>query len=86
VCRGVELDPLYLEVMTRRYQSTAGDAGVLVATGETFEALAMRRKEEAAQGTFADLPCLPRPRSAARPIRNARQLARLAKTRQSEQI
>jgi hypothetical protein len=50
VCRGMELDPLYVDVIIRRYHAATGDAGVLAATGETFEALAMRRKEEAAQG------------------------------------
>jgi hypothetical protein len=49
-CRGAELDPLYVDVIIRRYQATTGDDGVFAATGETFEALAMRRNGEAAQG------------------------------------
>jgi DNA modification methylase len=50
LCRGVELDPLYVDVIIRRYQAATGAAAALVATGETVEALAVRRKEEAAQG------------------------------------
>jgi DNA modification methylase len=43
VCRGLELDPLYVDVIVRRYEAHSGEAAVLVETGETFEALAMRR-------------------------------------------
>jgi hypothetical protein len=48
VCRGVELDPLYVEVIVSRYQAATGNPAVLVETGETFEALAARRAGEAA--------------------------------------
>ena len=37
ICRGVELDPLYVDVIVRRYQTASGEAAVLVETGETFE-------------------------------------------------
>ena len=40
VCRGVELDPLYVDVIRRRYESATGNEAVLVETGETFQALA----------------------------------------------
>jgi DNA modification methylase len=43
VCRGVELDPLYVDVIVRRYEAATGEPAVLVETGETFEALAARR-------------------------------------------
>ena len=43
VCRGLELDPLYVDVIIRRYQAHSGDAAILLETGETFEALALRR-------------------------------------------
>jgi DNA modification methylase len=43
VCRGVELDPLYVEGIIRRYQAATGQGALLVETGETFEALAARR-------------------------------------------
>jgi DNA modification methylase len=46
VCRGVELDPLYVDVIIRRYEATAGKPAVLLETGEAFEALARRRTLE----------------------------------------
>jgi DNA methylase len=48
VCRGVELDPLYVDVIIRRYEATAGNPAVLIETGETFEALAAGRAMEQA--------------------------------------
>ena len=48
VCRGVELDPLYVDVIVRRFEGATGTAATLVETGETFEALAARRAHEAA--------------------------------------
>ena len=48
VCRGVELDPLYVDVIVRCYEASAGEPAVLVETGETFESLALRRANEAA--------------------------------------
>jgi DNA modification methylase len=47
VCRGVELDPLYFEVIIRRCQAATGKPGVLVETGETFHHLTARRAAEA---------------------------------------
>ena len=47
VCRGVELDPLYIDVVVRRYEAVTGCPAVLVETGETFEALCARRATEA---------------------------------------
>ena len=43
VCRGVELDPLYVDVIIRRYEAATCKAAVLVETGETFGELALRR-------------------------------------------
>jgi hypothetical protein len=48
ICRGVELDPLYVDVIVRRYEAGSGEPAVLVETGETFEALAVRRAGETA--------------------------------------
>ena len=48
VCRGVELDPLYVDVIARRYEAATGNQAVLVETGETFQALGARRGREAA--------------------------------------
>jgi DNA modification methylase len=49
VCRGVELDPLYVGVIVRRFEAAAGCAATLLETGETFEALAARRALEATE-------------------------------------
>jgi DNA modification methylase len=46
VCRGVEFDPLYVDVILRRYEAATGAPAALVETGETFEALAARRALE----------------------------------------
>jgi DNA modification methylase len=48
-CRGVELDPLYVDVIVRRFEAATGIAATLVETGETFEALTVRRAREAAR-------------------------------------
>lgn len=48
VCRGVEVDPLYVDVIVRRYQAVTGNAAVLVETGETFQALEDRRAAQVA--------------------------------------
>ena len=49
-CRGVEIDPLYVDVIILRYQAATANHAVLVETGETFERLATRRGSEAASG------------------------------------
>ena len=43
VCLGLELDPLYVDVIVRRYEAHSGGAAVFIETGETFAALATRR-------------------------------------------
>src|SRR5450759_828098 len=47
VCRGVELDPRYVDVIIRRYELATGKSAALQETGEAFGALADRRKREA---------------------------------------
>jgi hypothetical protein len=49
-CRGVEIDPLYADVIIRRYQAETGREAILEATGETFTALAARRRDERTDG------------------------------------
>lgn len=48
-CFGMELDPLYCDVIIRRWHDAGGAAAVLESTGQTFEALAggTRRKKAA---------------------------------------
>jgi DNA modification methylase len=47
VCRGVELDPLYVDVIIRRYEAATGRAAVFIGTGESFAELTARRAGEA---------------------------------------
>ena len=50
---GLELDPRYVDCVIRRWQQKTGNAAVLAASGETFEAVARVRAEsrkEAAHG------------------------------------
>jgi DNA modification methylase len=46
VCRGVELDPLYIDVIVRRYEVASGQAAVLAETGESFRELSERRERK----------------------------------------
>ena len=48
VCRGIELDPLYVDVIVRRYQAATGNPAVFVETGEAFDPLGGRRSKDAA--------------------------------------
>jgi DNA modification methylase len=45
VCCGVELDPLYVDVIIRRYEAETGAAVILADTGATFEEVAARRRK-----------------------------------------
>jgi DNA modification methylase len=58
-CRGLELDPLYVEVILRRYEAVAKRPAVLESTGETYAALAERRRKE-----DTNIPTRPDPTSA----------------------
>lgn len=46
-CRGLEIDPLYVDVILRRYEAVTGRPGVLESTGETYAELAMSRQRDA---------------------------------------
>jgi DNA modification methylase len=39
-CYGLELDPIYIDTVVRRWQAYTGEAAVLSSTGETFDDLA----------------------------------------------
>jgi DNA modification methylase len=45
-CRGVELDPLYVDVIIRRYETATGNFVTLADTGESFAELTDRRHNE----------------------------------------
>jgi DNA modification methylase len=49
-CRGVEIDPLYVDVIVRRYEVETGREVILEATGETCAALAARGRDERTDG------------------------------------
>lgn len=44
-CRGVEIDPLYVDVIIRRYEAETGREAVPEAMSETFAELAVRRRD-----------------------------------------
>ena len=46
ICRGLELDPLYADVIIRRFEAATGVPAVLEETGERFADLAARRQRE----------------------------------------
>ena len=46
VCCGVARDPLYVDVIIRRYDALTGIAAILADSGETFEQVASRRRDE----------------------------------------
>ena len=48
MCRRVEFDPLYFDVIVRRYEAATGNHAVLVETGEALDLLAARRSSEPA--------------------------------------
>jgi DNA modification methylase len=50
VCCGVEFDPLCVDVTIRRYEKKAGAAVILAESGETFEKLAARRRNDERDG------------------------------------
>ncbi len=43
ICRGIEIDPLYVDVIIQRYQAITGDTARLQGSGESFASLAERR-------------------------------------------
>jgi DNA modification methylase len=51
-CRGVELDPLYVDVILRRYEAETGGSACFEGTGETFGEVEEQRSR----------PARPRPR------------------------
>jgi DNA modification methylase len=44
VCCGVELDPLYVDLIIRRYEAATGTTAVLADTGEPLATVATRRR------------------------------------------
>jgi DNA modification methylase len=55
-CRGLELDPLYVDVILRRYEAATGRRAVLEMTGETYAELALRRQADTEDRALPLLP------------------------------
>jgi DNA modification methylase len=53
-CRGVEFDPLYVDVIVRRYEGITGRSARLESTAETYAELAERRHAEACPAPPSD--------------------------------
>ena len=61
VCRGLEFDPLYVDVIVRRYEGASGQAAVLAETGESFREVSARREKEAFMRIRPRHSCWPPP-------------------------
>ena len=48
-CFGIEIDPRYVDVVINRYREVVGQSAILESTGETFEEVARRRSDCAAE-------------------------------------
>jgi DNA modification methylase len=46
VCQCIELDPLYVDVIIKRFEAAVGELARLEGTNETFVELTRRRREE----------------------------------------
>jgi DNA modification methylase len=51
ICCGIELDPLYVDVIIRRYEKATRQTAILVETGEPFATVAARRADETREAT-----------------------------------
>ena len=51
ICRGTELDPLYVDVIIRRFEAITGKSATLQDTGETFISLSEKRCGEIERGS-----------------------------------
>ncbi|ATE66200.1 DNA modification methylase [Rhizorhabdus dicambivorans] len=65
LCRGMELDPLYVDVAIRRWQAMTDQDAVLAATGQTFRELELGRLQPASAEISPKAIISPRPRSRA---------------------
>jgi DNA modification methylase len=46
VCRGIEIDPRFVDVIIRRYEAITREAAILADSGEPFATLAARRRND----------------------------------------
>jgi DNA modification methylase len=52
--RGIEIDPVYVDVAVKRWQTYTGKAAILSGTKKTFEEIEAARAQSAASGSAAD--------------------------------
>jgi DNA modification methylase len=67
VCRGIELDPVYVDAIIGRWEKVTGREAVLQETGQSFEAVAAERRAERLvepEATRADVVARTRTRTA----------------------
>jgi DNA modification methylase len=46
ICRGIELDPLYIDTAIRRWQNLTGHDAVRISDGKSFRELETEREQE----------------------------------------
>jgi hypothetical protein len=51
--RGIEIDPVYVDVAIKRWQTVTGKAATLAGTGQTFEEVAEARASSSSSGVQA---------------------------------
>jgi DNA modification methylase len=49
LCRGIELDPVYIDVAIRRWQALTGDKAIHVQTGRSFAELEAETEDDHAR-------------------------------------
>lgn len=54
ICRAIELDPLYVDVIVQRWEALTGQSAVLEASGDTFAEVRRHRVEEQLGGADCD--------------------------------
>jgi DNA modification methylase len=52
--RGIEIDPLYVDVAVKRWQAYTGKAAILAGTTKTFEEIEEERGQPASPGAAVD--------------------------------
>lgn len=57
ICRGIEIEPRFVDVAVRRWQKFTGKEAVLAATGESFAQVALRRATDGQLSVGDEPPC-----------------------------
>jgi DNA modification methylase len=65
ICRGMEIDPLYVDAIIQRWEAATGKVATLRGTGETMAEVAARRAQEPVAIARPDITARPRTRASA---------------------